>query len=990
MNHRILFSLFFLLGSFAQGLLADTSWTAGSGTFDSLLVGGSWSNGAPSNTNPGTITGTAENPIVLSLTTTPDYNNRIFTFSQTQVTINSTSEKKFALAAGGTSTLTMSDASTLNAAGIWATWGGGANANFILNDTSAITVTGYFNVQESGKTPLSTANITLNGSSRITVGDLKVRGIMNLSGAGTGTFTSGSIQVAAAAELNVNGASLVGTTLTNDGTVNLNGGTLRINSYANTSAGTITLAGGTLEAGAAGLNVTSPIEVKGGTTSLISMPGNRNVYLSNRLTGSGSLDRSGAGNTLYLSGENSGFSGTLNVRGTNTYFTKANAGSASATWDLASGATLAAQNVTSEGTTATIELGEVTGNGGTIRSDSLGTLTLKVGGKGTDAAFGGVIQNYHSASDKAFIAVEKVGSGSWTLSGASTYSGGTTLTEGKIIVANNSALGTGKIILNGGTLSQNAVRTLTNPIEAKAGTASTIDLGSSNMIFNGNLSGSGTINRTGGTSTLYLGGDNSAFSGTMNLTKINTYFASNASGNAAGSANATWSIASGATLSAQGTSTINLGAVTGAGTLRNDVAGTALFRIGGKNTNETFTGIIRDDSYGTSETIVTSIEKVGTGSWTLTGASEFSGGTTLTQGTLILGGGTSVLGTGKLILNGGTLSQNAVRTLTNPIEAKAGTASTINIGSNNMRLAGPLSGSGTINREGGVSTLELTGDNSAFSGTLNLNAMNTYLLASTSGSANALWNVNATLSANSLGANGSVELGGVSGSASGTLRNDSAGTVTFRVGGKNTNEVFSGSIRNNYDGTSATIVTAIEKVGTGSWTLNGNLIHTGGTTVSGGRLNVEGALAGNLLVQNSAIFSPGQDGADGRNQIGTTTLSGAASIDGGVLLLEVDGTNIDQFNVNSLLFTNGGKLKIQAIDGYLPVMGDSFSFLTSTAPLPAIDWNAVLDPVTAGDWSIYAVGNDLVATMRLPEPTSGLLLLLALGLGGVLLRKKRG
>ncbi len=59
------------------------------------------------------------------------------------------------------------------------------------------------------------------------------------------------------------------------------------------------------------------------------------------------------------------------------------------------------------------------------------------------------------------------------------------------------------------------------------------------------------------------------------------------------------------------------------------------FRVGGKNTSTNFDGVIRDGGTGTN----TSITKVGTGTWTLTGLNTYTGSTIVSNGVLALSAG---------------------------------------------------------------------------------------------------------------------------------------------------------------------------------------------------------------------------------------------------------------------------------------------------------------------------------------------------------------
>lgn len=97
-------------------------------------------------------------------------------------------------------------------------------------------------------------------------------------------------------------------------------------------------------------------------------------------------------------------------------------------------------------------------------------------------------------------------------------------------------------------------------------------------------------------------------------------------------------------------SIVSLGELSGSGTLQNDT-NLVTFQVGAKNTDATFTGTIQDGN----ENSPLGIEKVGSGTWTLDKATlDYTGGTTVTAGTLALGTGTYNLG--DLTANGGRLS----------------------------------------------------------------------------------------------------------------------------------------------------------------------------------------------------------------------------------------------------------------------------------------------------------------------------------------------
>ena len=163
---------------------------------------------------------------------------------------------------------------------------------------------------------------------------------------------------------------------------------------------------------------------------------------------------------------------------------------------------------------------------------------------------------------------------------------------------------------------------------------------------------------------------------------MTTYFTSTT----AGSANATWEIESG-TLAANvpGTPTIQLGALSGGGTLSNASSGsTATFLVGGNDAVTEFDGAVTNGS-GTVALTVT-----GSGSLTLTGQNSYSGTTTVDGGTVQVGSGgaSGVLGGGNVVDNG-TLIFNR---------------------SNDITVSNAISGTGSVVQQG-TGSLYLTGDN---------------------------------------------------------------------------------------------------------------------------------------------------------------------------------------------------------------------------------------------------------------------------------------
>lgn len=105
------------------------------------------------------------------------------------------------------------------------------------------------------------------------------------------------------------------------------------------------------------------------------------------------------------------------------------------------GGTIGLNNTTDGGS---VSLGELKGTSGMV---GLSSVALTVGALGTDATFAGLIDSAGSVS--------KVGAGTWTLTGANTYTGSTLISAGTIKIDNptGSAFGTGAVTIGtAGTL----------------------------------------------------------------------------------------------------------------------------------------------------------------------------------------------------------------------------------------------------------------------------------------------------------------------------------------------------------------------------------------------------------------------------------------------------------------------------------------------------------------------------------------------------------
>ena len=90
-----------------------------------------------------------------------------------------------------------------------------------------------------------------------------------------------------------------------------------------------------------------------------------------------------------LSGDNSGFSGTINATDSNTFLQADSAGSAAADWVITNGAKIISNQ---SGTGHVIQLGSLAGDSGYLGNNSNdNSVTFVIGGNDKSTSFGGQI-----------------------------------------------------------------------------------------------------------------------------------------------------------------------------------------------------------------------------------------------------------------------------------------------------------------------------------------------------------------------------------------------------------------------------------------------------------------------------------------------------------------------------------------------------------------------------------------------------------------------
>lgn len=218
--------------------------------------------------------------------------------------------------------------------------------------------------------------------------------------------------------------------------------------------------------------------------------------------------------------------GTLVLSGVNTHSggTQVNAGtlqlSGSGTLGSSSG-TLTINNGTLDLNGTSQQVGNFTGSSGTIVNNASGTAaTLTFGnGNGTGGTVASVIAN--NASGTGTVALAKTGTGSIALSGANTFSGGTTINAGTLTLGSATTLSgaTGLLAISGGTLATSvSATTIGGNLTLSSGTISLNGTGAGSLT----LASGAVFAMSGGTFAFTLGSSFdqvvSAGSGTLSLT----------------------------------------------------------------------------------------------------------------------------------------------------------------------------------------------------------------------------------------------------------------------------------------------------------------------------------------------------------------------------------------------------------------------------------------------------------------------------------------
>uniref|UniRef100_UPI004039C8D5 autotransporter-associated beta strand repeat-containing protein n=1 Tax=Variovorax sp. BK018 TaxID=3450241 RepID=UPI004039C8D5 len=297
----------------------------------------------------------------------------------------------------------------------------------------------------------------------------------------------------------------------------------------------------------------------------------------------------------------------------------------------------------------------VTGNGGSIN------LVAASSYKGGTVVQGGATITAGVGSAFGSGAVQQQGSGTRVTLYDTASAGGNTYTVGRAGMADNdNRLGfiqnatadSASITVNGSGWNSPTANALQFGDSATAGSAVITNQGGAVYFQQGSNAASATIGN--GTDSLlsFLGSANAGSSKIVNASGGIVHFAEASSG-----ANATVSNAAGGVVDVSGSTAkggVELGSLSGEG---NVVLGATRLTLGGLNASDTISGVVSDKGSvftqpgaGTGGSVV----KVGSGTLVLSGANTYTGGTTVSAGTLrvnnIVG---SATGTGAVLIQSG-------------------------------------------------------------------------------------------------------------------------------------------------------------------------------------------------------------------------------------------------------------------------------------------------------------------------------------------------
>jgi len=820
-------------------------------------------------------------------------------------------------------------------------------ASLTVTGGGTMTLANAGNSYTGGTTVIGNSTVSIGadgalgaGAAGVTLGDATSAGTISFRnnsafttdrsftlGAGGGIFdTAGTAAIDVDGSISGSG----GLAKTGTGTLTLFG--------ANSYTGATHVAAGVLRAGVADafntngamqLDAGATLDLNGQAQTVGSLLGGGSVTL-----GAATFTTGGDGTSTLFSGAMSGTgdlvktgAGTLTLTGANTYSggTTVSGGTLAGTTDSLQGAILNNARVVFDQAANGIYAGNMNGTGALVKSGA-GVVALTgantySGGTTVDGGTlagtatslqGNILNNavvqfdQNAAGIFAGVmngtgALVKSGTGTLTLTGANSYTGGT--------------------LISGGTLAGDTASIQGNIVD----NAQLVFNQAADGVFGGTIAGSGSLTKTGaGTLTLsgvsaYTGGT-TVSAGTLAGTSLSlqgtiqddaaVVFNQNFAGVFGGSIAGTGSVTKSGfgALFLAGANTYSGGTIVSGGSL---IGTTASLQGGIQNNAQVVFSQNTNGTYAGAMSGTGSLVKLGAGTLTLSGANSYSGGTAIAGGGAVAVATDAALGAATGGVSLGDAASAGTLTFTNSglfssaraFQVAAGGGVFNTIGASPVTIGGAVTGTGSLTKTGdGVLVLSgansYTGATTVAAGTLRAGGANVFggttaLFVST-GTALDLNGFNQSIA--SIGGTGSILLG--------------SGALT--TGGDGSSSVFGGTISG---------AGRLVKTGGGTLVLTGANTYGGGTEVSSGALvgnttSLQGNIFNNALVQfdqnNDGTYggSMSGSGALAKTGAGTLTLSGNNTYSGGTIINggSVIGTasSLRGFIVNNAQLTLGG------------------------------------------------------------------------------------
>ena len=847
--------------------------------------------------------------------------------------------------------------------------------SLIGNGTISMTGNGGSLTLTSGSITQATVNLTSSSlTANISGGSVSVKtlsspnqtisgGTVSVTASGIstlGTLSGGTVSLVSGATLQLSsGTYSDGGGIRGAGSLSKTGLGLLILGTQSAYSGTTSISG-TLQATVAGaLGATSSITLNGGSTlsavdvgtaspaltlgaaAVATISGTNGLSLLG-VTNNGTLNFNGTSGTVSLSSL-SGAAGISTFSSAATVSGSVNSGTVSVSGALSSNV-IAGGSVTVGGyfTGGTVSGGSLSlGSGGSVTTLNGGTL------QGTGTLTVSLSAGTSTTVLKGALSLLKTGAGTLTLGGASTFAGDTTLNAGVLSLNNAAALGTGTLILAGGSLNNTSGGLITlnnnvqnwssdvtflgsNPLNLGSGSVTvtadrTVNVVASTLTVGGSISAVGATLTKAGSGALVLSGTNSF--GGVSMTAGSLLLQSQ-------------NALSGGSLSLTG-GTMDLG-----GYVQSITSGSF---ISGKILNGTISSssVLTVSSFdiGVRLTGTGSLLKQGSGSVVITGVgNNFDGGANLNGGTLFLNSD-AALGTGTLNINGGSLGVSTTGLVTlssNPqtwssdfsffgpgtLATGGGAVTmtdnrTVNVASGSLNVGGVIGDGGSaFNLVKSGSGMLVLGAVNTFSGDFVLNAgsVNTTATGALGGGNVTVTTGNLNLQSTSQDVAGTLTVAGgiVSG---GTLNLSGSGLA---LSGGTISAVLNGNGGFVKDGTGLAVLSGSNSF-TGNMTLRGGTLalHNDGALGSVGNLTIESGSLANTSGADHIVSNPySQIWAGSFGFVGTNNLTFAQSI-----TLQKDIT----LNVSTGKLTEGGAISgtytlTKTGDGTLEFTGSSTGF----------------------------------------------------------------